>query len=237
MKSFSGLFKSKVYLLLFLFFAISCLHIMSNKANAAPVYYTFSGEVTYVNDTQGLIATQGLGVGSHVSYTFIVDADLQAYKYRVDGTVEVFSDVQVPSWRADRFYVDYYSGDALLKDGNGWYTDPLSSGYNQFKYAEYNYGDNSWLSGSGINAFVKMNSDDNSLAIQDFEYYFPWETATNIRAENRIRSSINGNESVLVAYLNFSGSSDTPPVPIPGAVLLFGSSLVGIIGIRRRLKK
>ena len=215
--------------------------MLRTEANAAPVYYTYSGVVTSIDDPQGLIAAQGLGLGSEVSYTFIVDMDLPAYQTQVNGTVETINDVtRYSTWGANRFFVDYYSGDALLKDGNGWFTNPASAGYDSSKYAEYNYGTNQWTSGYYGNSYlgnVKMNSDDNILSISE-SVYFPWGAAvTNLQALNQILSSADGTVSFLIATLNFDESSTTAPVPVPGAVWLLGSGLIGLVGFRRKFKK
>ncbi len=229
---------SEVVAILTLF---ACLLVCSPKANAAPVYYTYSGVVTGVTDPQGLIAAQGLGVGSEVSYTFMVDMNLPASQRQVNGTVETHNDVtKFSTWGANRFLVDYYRGNALSKDGNGWFTNPASAGYDSSKYAEYNYGTNQWRSGyygPTYLGLVRMNSDDNIFAISRSSY-FPWGTSvTNLQATNTIFSSADGTEHFLNIILNFDGSSTTAPVPVPGAVWLLGSGLIGIVGIRRMFKK
>jgi hypothetical protein len=170
----------------------------------------------------------------------MVDMALPGYKTQVNGTVEIWNDVtKYSTWGANRFFVDYYRGNALSKDSNGWFTNPASAGYDSSKYVEYNYGTNQWNAGyygTTYLGLVQMNSDDNMFAIQE-PLYFPWGASVPLEASNRIISSADGTEHYLTATLNFDGSSTTPPVPVPGAVWLLGSGLVGIVGVRRKFKK
>ena len=98
-------------------------------ARAVPMYYTFEGALTHVQDTA---AESGLNLGDTVSYTLLVDYERagtytadNGYVYtQVDRTI-TNSDGSSTNW--DYFYVDYISGSALGNLG----TDYIS---------EFNYG-------------------------------------------------------------------------------------------------
>ena len=68
-----------------------------------------------------------------------------------------------------------------------------------------------------------------------FSTLFPTFTVTS--------GSTVGDAWVMASYMASSASAriiitaDNPPVPIPSAVWLLGSGLVGLVGLRRKFKK
>jgi hypothetical protein len=56
-------------------------------------------------------------------------------------------------------------------------------------------------------------------------------------ASDGFMSTINASGSVIVQQLQAAVSSDTTATPIPGALLLLGPALLGLIGFRKRIFK
>jgi len=57
---------------------------LSGLVQAAPLYYTFEGNVTSIEqDNAGIIASAGLSVGSNLTYTLLVDFDIEVLSPRI----------------------------------------------------------------------------------------------------------------------------------------------------------
>lgn len=210
---------------------------LAGAAQAVPMLYTFSGTVTSIDDPQGLIAAQGLGVGSSVIYTFVMDLAENATQVLVSGAVQTLGDFNGYNSAVDRFYGEFIAGDALAKDGAGWYTNPGSPGYDPSKVAAYHLAYNQVNFYYGYNTYtsaVRGNSDDNLLMLRKSGGYLPWgPSTTEITARNEIRSSLDGSVSYLAANMNVTDVS--PFIPEPSTLVLVGTGLIGIaLATRRR---
>jgi len=131
---------------------MAILFVMSGKAQAVPMYYTFGGTVTIVtSDNAGAIADAGLSAGSAVNYTFVVDFDADGFWTQNDGTVNTMT----ANAYYDPFYATYISGDALEQVDGGIYN---ADGW----AAEMNIGYDCLIGTCGA---IAANSDDDLLYI------------------------------------------------------------------------
>ncbi len=98
-----------------------------------------------------------------------------------------------------------------------------------------------------MSVYAQLNSNGAAKAYQQCSTctLFPGEFLTSANFENTIYwggiSSITVNDVPLTNYQLISASGAdyryaTAPVPLPAAVWLFGSGLLGLIGIARRKK-
>jgi|GEM_PF-3214017 len=86
-----------------------------------------------------------------------------------------------------------------------------------------------------------MTADGNSITLPGSAGGAFWQTATlNITPSGEFSivfsESTSGNDKMTLEYIKVTatGSDTSSPVPVPAAVWLFGSGLVGIVGIRRK---
>jgi len=82
-------------------------------ANAAPMYYTFEGPVSGVNDATGMLAEQGIEDGVWVTFTVLID-------FEVSG-METYNSGFVKTMPTGYFYADFLSGTKIETLDGGYY--------------------------------------------------------------------------------------------------------------------
>lgn len=131
---------------------------------------------------------------------------------------------------SERFYVGFGASRSLLMNGEGWLL--VTSGAE----AEYNFPTMSGGSSGQINLYEPYWNDGvltSSYSLVEANYNFPHKqgelyAAIYLRDQECATITLNG-------WVGFDPAFKTStPVPIPGAIWLFGSGLVGLVSIRRK---
>lgn len=186
-------------------------------------------------------------IGSSVQAAFIdlrIDGDIMTFDgeaYDPEGTeisLEVWimpdeGDTVLNNYAFDIWYdatesITYTGGENTLP--SGWFTMSNEVLIDEESYVAYIEG---FTFGSGVSldngvlvATLDFNFDDASLVedfVADFSIYYSEGTAQGV--------TINDN---LIADQPTSIGPDLTAVPIPGAAFLFGSSLLAMLGFRRK---
>ncbi len=203
---------------LLLFFILSLSFI--GPAQGAPCLYTFEGNITAINtDAGGLIAAAGLAVGSPVTYSVIIDLNDDGYVI----SNSIGYDPRVDSATFDYFYADYSSG-SLFQGST------LFEGANVLAY---HYGIN-YLNADQGSVFV--GSHNSRLNIYDLQDVTDWAMGeTTFDAINDGFNDANAWSKLTVLNMTLTGI--TSVVPVPGAIWLLGSGLLGLVGLRKKFRK
>ena len=213
------------------------------SASATPVYYTFSGQVTYTYtyDTgtgyEYNVPLNGLAPGNSATYTFVVDFD-QPARYQ-DG---------YPSLNTTYTYIDgggYDYGLASYLSGNAFPRTPLDGTYHNARY-DYGYGYSDIGSATGYlfdlrlaqNAYSGDYREDWLQLYSSCSSCGPsFQVGQTFYGQNYRYSLVGGSVShydFIESTLTLTSISDTAAVPEPGTMLLLGGGLLGLIRVKRR---
>ena len=202
--------------------AIGITSLLSFNLNAAPMYLTFDGYVSSVQDSAGIISEAGVNIGDSVSFVVYVDYERLGENTRNDGGVVYSSDGCNNVSCNDFYYVDLASDTLLSEKDGGFYNEPYNN-------AKYNTGEfisfNEWH-------VLNIGSTDNYL-------YFWWYGLTPITSWS-VGHELYGYESAydstgLHSNLSYTLTlADITAVPVPSEIWLSGSGLISLIGFARR---
>jgi hypothetical protein len=135
-----------------------------------------------------------------------------------------------------RVLLDTYTSTALDQADSPSITQALSSGWNASLFGDF-AATNPFTDGNDILGFTRNSSSiGNGDVVRAVDYgssYDPTQSPDLYRVQEL---SANENRSYVGGWF-YKDAVETPPsVPIPASVWLFGSGLIGLIGIARRKK-
>lgn len=220
---------------------LTLIILFSTSINAA--YYTFEGTVSNMDNEIGFnsIENSNIKIGDNVKYIFEVD-------YYADGTYK-YANGQIE-------YIDDVSG-------VNYDNSPFTHNYFYAKLLTPHYLQNSYIpQGNDIIEIIRGSETVSSLtgtysslvggaehlqtlvrSIKDLAFN-EWIIGTEfIGAEysnNHGDINVDFLQDVLISSLTLTSISDTNPVsavPIPPAIWLFGTVMLGVMGYKRKLQK
>ena len=198
------------------FVVITLLLSAGGVAQAVPMYYTFEGTITVMSDDAGIIADSGFELGSQVSYTFLIDFDIEgSYTLNSGEIIDVGDRIN-----RDTFYGDYIEGSMLNEKDGGFYNAPTDN-------AESNYGIYNWLS-----LYTGSRNSNVFLAIYNSNSL---ELGTTGRVSNTVYDSYGVYSQLDAQDLVLTSITSVPtPVPEPSTIILLGTGIVGMIATRKK---
>ena len=188
--------------------------ILMNGLSAAPVYYTFEGDIVSITNYGGIDINYS--VGDHIKYVLLVDFDQQGTRTWNDGTIEVFDDTyneyDLYTLTRDLFYADLI-GEGLLESTN---TLPAEENHGTLYTTDYY--------GSGMNQSLGLSTDGagNLLDMDSPTIYNEYLTLEELMSVDRediytayeSARALNGAMlAVITTKLTIAAISDTPPEP------------------------
>ena len=210
-------------------FFLAALHV-SASLNAAPVYYTFSGNVTEVGDGSGYVPAD-IFVGASVEYVYLIDFDSAGTVTRTEAEGPVNT---ILTHNFSSFYVDLISGNYMDATYPNIWSQYIEQNYgrNTVSYGYYK-GDLIW----GPSAATQSITSGYGAADNAVQY---WGVGKIVTGKEEAKHATDA--TIPASYFNSRltltqiTSYDPTVVPVPAAVWLFGSGLIGLIGLARRKK-
>ncbi len=187
--------------------AIILMTAFGVTANAAPVTFSFSGEVFEVSVEDGAV-DPGVTVGDPASYSLLIDFDRLGTQTTWDGAQYVTVELDVITYGVDTFYAEYLDG-FLIEDGLIAAGEPNPT--------IFNYGF-SFIAPP----MMLVGSQNHGLTLFTLD-------GINWLAEEQAFDA-NGTPDLIL----IKSGGTFAPVPIPAAAWLFGSAIVGMVSIARR---
>lgn len=227
--------------------------LLSSAASAVHIHIEFTGTVTTANDAYSNVFQSPIAVGDLVTGTFDINTeapgttdhsydDAHSYNIAYFGnqfisstfTINGFTYVTTPRGAADSFEEFYVSLYALepppyeypyaiaqvrayerTNDGLGW-GGPMSSLFGE------NYTTDPYPHWPDLTSVLPLIM----TAFSYVDSYYTYEENGQIRYRTgaQIFGTINSLNVVV---------TDTPVVPVPPSIILFGTSIVGLAGVRR----
>jgi hypothetical protein len=227
-KSLSLVFLTIFFILLFI-----------NGASATPTVFTVGGQISsnpfHFNDNAGILTEQGMGTGSNVNYTFLLDYERDAYEVLNDGSVVTFIDGTggLFSSKVDYFFTQLLCGTKIPEKDGGYYNDAQ---YAAEKYFGVRNGgpDEEWELVTGSqDSFVRLDWPVNYQNWMD-GIITPGDVA---RIQWWGYDSLGNSSWFRIDNMTVTYVHEFEPVPEPATMLLLGSGIVGFAGFRMRFRK
>lgn len=206
--------------------AISAVLLFAARAQAVPLYYTFSGEVVYSTMPE-------YPLGRSVTYVFLVDRDAQGYVVDGAGTISMMDDYfEAPDYYQDFFLAEYVGGDIIPRDNPASLTFQSSHyGMDIRRYDEL------------FSAVRGSNGDPAGFDLLDIwadgSLFGDWTEGRSVLGENFVSAGGAPNDSysstLVLTSIDTQNPFETGAVPEPSAIALFALGLLGIgLSLRKR---
>ena len=214
----------------FILCAVALAMVVTSGYCEATSIYSFKGEVSNLfYDGAGIIATEGFEIGDRVHAKFNVDFERDGYFILNNGETVIPESPPLTNSPFWYFYASLISG-TLLPEINGGFNNRPEH-IKEYNIGYYNSGP------AGNRGALKGGTGDSNFIILK-ESYLDAGVENWVIGED-LKGIIVGwsdkNWSIMWADMTLVGiQSDS--VPEPSTLLLLGSGLIGLAGIRRKFK-
>ncbi len=218
-----------------IFLAVTLL--FSSTSYGKPMLYTFTGTVTSGWDDAGIVQnTYGTSdlTGNPVEYLVLIDPTANATVTYNDGTIETWDDIPANlglGFTVDHFFADFVSGSLIDEEVGGAKNAPDDA-------AEFNVGASlDYADSTPDSSSLLLESDDEVTQFSTQGLFADWIIGQRFFGSERAFGPSDGFWSEIQSDLVLTDiSSAVSPVPIPAAVWLFGTALIGLVGFSKRRK-
>lgn len=194
---------------------LSCL--LSGNVFGAPVLYTVEGVVSGIYGNGPSVDGLGLSFGDEVTYRFIIDTERSGFIDSGDGSIQYVEDEVTNDWSYVRFYAELIDISYTVSETyyNWGFTNYFAENIDNPAY--------STLLGS-----VVVGPD--KLYLNSSSYVEDWQLGDAFGSAHWWHDPESDEFITLNTQLSLT---EITAVPLPSAIWLFGSGLLGLIGMAR----
>ena len=205
----------------------------STTSYAAPLYYTFEGQVTNIQDSTNDSSNNDIYLGSYIQHTLLLDFELDGYHIQNDDSIfyEYDSSFEYEGTLTNTniFYAEHISGTTFIES-------TASTLYKGSFYGQENVWTTletgEWIDSLNIlEVSNRLDISSVSKAISDwavgddFLFYNRWTNSTNPHYKNYIEGNV-----------QLTNISTISPVPLPPSFILFLTGLIFVFRLKRKIK-
>ncbi|ARN74282.1 hypothetical protein [Oceanicoccus sagamiensis] len=237
---------TKNFLLTGLFTAVVATPLFSQAVKASSIRYDFIGVVDELSDKKVDAADYGFSTGNILTGTLIIDDDhpdtdsnSAIGKYKEPNINFLFS---ISSSAGTLLYSDGNIADDItvkIENNHGSSSNP----HDKFEIDDKSLRDAITPSGSGASIdfeklVLKLEDDDNADAFNTtIPAAYPALDISNFvkKHEFEVKFKSSGKEVKLKGDVSAFSSSVVSAIPIPAAAWFFGSAILGLFGLKRKV--